>query len=132
MDFKVYRGSWVRGGYKNRLKYGDICLLNDQDRMCCLGQILCQAGVDAEILFGIGYPEDIDESVIDVPISLGLAIGPGIDTLLGKICAQTNDDENITDKIREAKIKYEFKQAGHTVKFVPGKAPWFNEIPVSS
>lgn len=44
MKFTIYRGSWRRGGANND-HHGNTKLLNEQNMMCCLGQVEHQCGV---------------------------------------------------------------------------------------
>lgn len=133
MKFTIYRGSWVRGGIKNNNKYGESNLLNDKNRMCCLGQVCYQAGVPLSDLSEIGNPYEIVDTLQDKVFEIGLSSkdmdykGRFIDTSLTEDCIFANDAGSLTDKEREADIKSSFKAAGHKVVFKNGVAPWLQE-----
>lgn len=128
MNFKVYRGSWARGGYYE--KYGLTSLFNDKDNMCCLGQTSFQCGVPLEKLREQSEPIEVETEELVMQGFIAKNVGGWTDVYSGnssfsKECMHINDNDLITDKQREALLIEEFKKNGHTLKFVPGKAPWF-------
>ena len=124
MRFKIYRDSWRRGGIKHNQTDGKTLLLNDQQKMCCLGQILHEAGVPLRHLGNIGDPENLP-SYKNIALSIGLLDGDACGTDLTQKCVDENDSETRRESTRERKIAEALATAGHQVEFVDGVAPWF-------
>lgn len=124
MNFKIYRGSWVRGCRKNT--YGETQLLNDKNNMCCLGQVAFQCGVPLEELRSKLDPYEVSTQVLkEIGLVQEGTYKPYVNSELSGVCITYNDDRGLTDKSREAAIKDNFANAGHKVVFKNGKAPWF-------
>ena len=56
MKYIIDRSKWVCGGYES---LGASRLLNDQGRMCCLGQVCKQGGVDDSLMEDRESPESL-------------------------------------------------------------------------
>lgn len=129
MNFKVYRGSWVRGS--KRHIYGDTTLLNYEKNMCCLGQVAHELGIPLDDLEEQTDPRDVPDGKMIEAGFVVRAVMPLYafqNSAFSGFCITHNDNSTITDKQREALLIEEFKKNGHTLKFVAGKAPWFNDV----
>ncbi len=57
--FTIDRSKWVHGGGKNTLKLGSTSLLNERDRMCCLGFYSEACGVPRDNLMRLATPSSL-------------------------------------------------------------------------
>lgn len=108
MDLLVIdRSKWLRGEGG-----GDSCLLRPSDgKMCCLGFVGLACGLTAKELTNKSAP-------LDVPSSLWpdfLQQTDGSDRFV-----EINDDEHISDVVREADLRLEFEKHGVRVEFIDG------------
>lgn len=118
--------NWRRGGdLQNQEEWGTICLLNEKDKLCCLGFISEQLGVPRNALYEIGEPSDIDSQWADkIPQLLEISndddgFEPTIYTTLTTTEAiDINDDENSTDMDKIAKLTELFAKVGIELEFV--------------
>lgn len=93
-SFTVERSSWMRGTSRGLLRG-----LNGL--MCCLGFYCLAAGCSEDDIEEMEYPSDV-----------------GIEFYRQAHIAQVNDDTEIDDCEREAKLTERFGKAGIEVKFV--------------
>ncbi len=125
----INRKKWARGGLN-----GEAALLNDQGNMCCLGFACRASGVAAKTLDGYGFPEDL-ASEVKQPERLGKKLGKLVEVTreenivtfnntAGVVQAQgVNDDDTISEKMREYKLKPILKKLGFDVTFVGPARP---------
>ena len=121
----VYSKAWQKEGYPHEAVSIDPMLLEPATKtLCCLGFVANQCGVPKKALLNVGMPEDIgshEEKLEGVLISTLETEFPRNNTLA--VEAQTiNDDDRITNKQREEKLKEVFKKHGFTLRFA-GKYP---------
>ncbi len=125
----IYRDSWMRGE-------GGAKLLNPSTkRMCCLGQILCQAGVSLDDLVDHSTPSRFvrtSGTVIPQSCNLLLKKTPGYvstaDSIESDRAMQINDWQSFqSDQERETKLIPVLQKLGFEPTFVDGVAPWFTE-----
>jgi len=99
----------------------------DIGKMCCLGQILCQAGVPREYLEDIGSPAAAAGKMIArgkaLPETLTKLISFGVgyytfNNLNASNAMASNDRVGIDDSIREAEITKDLSEIGITVEFI--------------
>lgn len=117
-EYVIDRSKWRCGGKTND-DHGDTCLLNDQGRMCCLGQVLKQDGVADGLLLHRGMPAN----------AFGLKAkqehwtladtqdGAHKNARIAEVMAETNDRPKISQTERERELKKLAEQVGHTLVF---------------
>jgi hypothetical protein len=136
MNYTIYRYSWRRGGNAFDREHGDTSLYNSESqRMCCLGQCAFQAGVPLEVLEDTAEPDEIGTAEYSPLVSGGLLTGPDEDdphrsnrnSQFSREAIQINDS-GISDEAREALLISLAAKHGHTLTFVDGVAPWFEEV----
>lgn len=122
--FVVKRSEWLRGTSV------DSCLLDKEDKMCCLGFYAQSCGLRKQDIRGISSPQECiaqnnkkwDTFLLKEskdPWSYGMPDSIGFDD--SKQCVELmkiNDSENISDKEREKELTSLFNKAGIKVKFV--------------
>jgi len=122
--FKVIRSNWARGkisGGKSALLIDDSTCLNG--KMCCLGFLCKEAGIDPIDFAGIGDFSQLDEvSTMSLPSTLVGELEDGgstpyVTTLHNKI-VRLNDDVVVSEKYREEQLTHLFAGGGITVEFV--------------
>jgi len=132
MVFTVDRSKWRSGGDgKNKIGIGATALLNPSGFMCCLGQTCNQLGVKKVDLVKLGEPSEIDSDkykkfpdiFVDIeedysyddeyPIELSFS-----NSKLSEDAMEINDDEDISQKEREKRLRNLFKEHGHKIKFI--------------
>lgn len=127
--FVVDRKKWLRGeGDENS------CLLTRGNRMCCLGFYAEACGLDRKVIRNIatpsnavkvtkGEPTAVDREYrevsrkSDVVWKTKLVNISGDDSITCGRMMSVNDDEDITDEVRETKLTALFKALGIKVKF---------------
>jgi hypothetical protein len=143
MEFTIYRDSWRRGGSHKTEIDGKTYLLNDQNKMCCLGQIAFQAGIPLAELMELTEPRRVRAAFADSleAGSIGYYCAEDADSdndefavcnsQLADNCMPINDDPKIDDAERERRLIEEFaNKSEHRITFVDGIAPWFTpEVP---
>lgn len=116
-SFTIRRSKWARGGKK-----GSSALLNSQGNMCCLGFYSKACGFTKENIQHIIAPDRI-------PVMQNYSEAIKFKSKLikyrdypntTKICddlMDINDDQYITDKVREEKLTKKFSKMGVKVTF---------------
>ena len=102
----IKRSEWARGKRTETNR-----LLDGAGMRCCLGFWCSAAGVSDDDLLGQMDPED----VATVP----LLVEGGYNSNLASHAIQINDDVDIADRTREAKLRELFATKGVKVRFVP-------------
>jgi hypothetical protein len=133
MNYTIYRGSWRRGGDRQELTadLGDTSLYQARTKMmCCLGQCAFELGVSLEKLEDVGEPADVcdEEDALIFGRLLNDEEDWGRQSKFSNEAIGINDNEAITDKLREELLTKLAVNHGHTVTFVDGVAPWFAEV----
>lgn len=109
-EFTIKRSKWLRG------EDGDSFLLRSTDgKMCCLGQIANQCRVAKAHLKDRGTPAQVGTSIAG---KIKDFVMEGNNTPLSYDAMKINDDEEITDKVREKRLISLFKKHGITLTFV--------------
>ncbi len=125
----IDRSKWRRGGDVYNITHGSTALLNDHGLMCCLGFDALACGVSVRELAHIGDPAELTMMVYELPPdymgSRLASVAPddfdNAPIVLRAI--KVNDDAQITDAEREAKLIPILKQLGwDDVRFVDGAA----------
>lgn len=126
----INRAKWARGG-----KNGSAALLNSAGNMCCLGFACARLGFTKDQLADEGEPLSLAESLEDVEKIRKLG---GLVTIVtdeswddedeeihtydnskwSSEAIYINDDDSISDKMREYRLKPILRRAGFDVKFV--------------
>lgn len=142
MDFVIYRETWRRGGSDNGMQemYGLTALLNNQNMMCCLGQIGHQCGLALDqlrystlanmALTGVGsehWRTLFLLGLIRMPRRGDLFAPMSADshTDLARRAMTINDSAEVSEQEREEQLTCMFACYGHKLTFVDGVAPWF-------
>jgi hypothetical protein len=142
--FTIYRDSWLRGEKGKGMLHRAI-----DHKMCCIGQMGCQAGLSMDRMGTAGSLSDItyNDNLGLPPASLRPLISlyeddefnslecvseyRGDDTAAADAAMGFNDDDEMDDFARESKIINIMKEVGIEVTFVDGLAPWFTEAPAT-
>lgn len=120
MKFTVYRDKWARGN-------GAGSLLDDQGKMCCLGFLGRQCGIEKEDIKHVGMPsETVKGPWPDGIVYKDEEYGCVRDTSACNFIATTNDSVGIetTEELRERILTDEFSRIGIEVEFVDGSGPY--------
>jgi hypothetical protein len=115
-SFTVRRKKWARGGIN-----GEAALLNDEGCMCCLGFAACQISrIPKTILFDEGEPNGVykSNSFLTVLEKLEDDSTEVSNNDLANRAMAINDDTDISDKMREAKLKRLFRKHKIIINFV--------------
>ncbi len=112
----ILRDKWLRGDNKE-----SYLLRESDDRMCCLGFLCLDLGLDVSDIVNTAMPGDIWYGVIspDFPAWLrkeGVYEQGSAKPLVQQI-AEVNDSAALSDPEREAKLEELFLQADITVEF---------------
>lgn len=114
--FRVSREIWYRG--RNNAE-----LLNPTGRMCCLGFVCLQCGLKKEDIIAVATPSGLGTEEAKRLEGFLVRKGEGTeswdDTLLTDKATMINDDSEITDKVRETRLRKLFAKAGKKMVFVP-------------
>jgi hypothetical protein len=114
MKYVVDRRTWFRGKGAD-----DSKLLMDNGMRCCIGFVGKQCGISDDDLLGVAevtamhYDKKKFPTWMREPYSLKGKAGL---TVIGQ-AYHTNDDENINDEQREARLKEIFAEAGDEIIF---------------
>ena len=120
-SFTIDRSKWVHGGPKNASKLGSTSLLNERERMCCLGFYSEACGVPRYDLQSKGTPVGLlGISSFRVPYMTSKrhsGIISNSDLASGLV--RINDDhfKNRTPKEKEKAIRADFKTIDVKVRF---------------
>lgn len=121
MRVKVSRRRWGTG------KLGGYLLAGPEDgpgagKMCCLGFACRQIGLSASAIKSHTMPVDLVKHD-DLLIKKGLCVrsedGYLRNSTLAARAAEINDQDGLTRREREQKLRKLFKAHGHTIVFVP-------------
>ncbi len=113
-EYTIDRSKWCCGGDRF-IGGGDSALMNDKQRMCCLGQICNQAGIPKKKLLWEGEPDSII-STVKVPSWLLNDDGNRNSQIANKMI-NINDNDVLTQKEREQQLKKETRKAGIKLTF---------------
>ncbi len=117
MKFTVFRDSWARGASDGQL-YAD-------GERCCLGFLGLACGLSDEDMDGIGTPQNVKPPAWPKTLVASVLDEEGEYTdsyLCGQIIS-TNDDEELEDPEREARLRSLFASGGIEVEFQDGVGP---------
>lgn len=126
MKFVVKREKWRCGGNgsdENKVGKGSTYLRNEQGFMCCLGHCALQLGVKSKEMIGVDMPDGVglkgDNPVKVIPVLTKKSKTSSFptDTTLSTKAATINDDEKLTTKQRERKLKGLFSKYKHQIVF---------------
>ena len=110
----IDRAKWRTGGCSHiQTGEGRTALLNDNGFMCCLGFRCHQLGIPEKDLLGYVSPGGLSENWV-IP---DLINSVGNDTDFTTTAMEINDDDCITQKVREKEITEHFATIGVTVEF---------------
>lgn len=118
IKLRIDRKRWARGGIN-----GDAALLNDDQAMCCLGFACRKLGVPEKAMFNIGTPvrlatEPNLRGNLETLIRRARTGGGYVDRMNTDEAVAINDDQDIDDTEREAKLKPVLAKLGFDVYFV--------------
>lgn len=113
--FVVSRARWMRG-------QEDAQLLDNHDRMCCLGFVCEQRGLPREMLLGTPDPGWLmpgETGPVDGLLTVRGATGTPRDrcTALASDAIVVNDDDEIDDAERERRLSALFAAHGYEMVF---------------
>lgn len=106
-SFVINRAVWLRGegGEKS------VLFRPEDKKMCCLGIYLSECGVDTHRMRDVGEPGLLSDEMVP-SWTRTAAKGTPVCELI-----QVNDDEQISDAVREQAITEKFARQGVTVTF---------------
>ncbi len=107
--FKVNRRRWARGGKK-----GEAMLLNGDGNSCCIGFACRQTGAGSRDIKGRYTPGFLRKPLPGLSRNRG---GRIVSLSWVLQAADVNDDRNLTDAEREAKLQKLARSAGHDFEF---------------
>jgi len=113
-EYTIDRSKWVCGGKKYSKQLGMPQLLNDQGRMCCLGQICKAEGLEDKELFQSNYPDNIGREFVP---SWMMEDGIHVTSRTALRMQRVNDDKGLNQPQREKKLKELAATAGVRLKF---------------
>jgi hypothetical protein len=128
--FTIYRDSWLRGKFVQ----GESRLHRKYDnRMCCIGQMACQAGTRLAALTGVSTLDSL--LPVDTPESLLFLVDADVfdyrkSSTTASDAMNLNDDDvdyRFTEAQREEELTRLFSKNNIELTFVDGVAPWFKE-----
>ncbi len=113
--FTIDRSTWRFGGdvLARNEKFGTTYLLNEQGFMCCLGQCHRQMGYNDKSILKKGSPQAVKGTPRPNPFLFGLENSP-----LTTMCIGINDDPELSNEEREAKLIAAFKGCNLTLEFI--------------
>jgi len=110
--FRVNRKEWLRGKGSH-----DSCLLREEDgQKCCLGFYALAKGINKKHILDVSSPGEM------LPRKSGGNMIPELSDSGGDnaFCTELmmiNDDEKLSDKVREKRLKQVFKTLGVVAEF---------------
>lgn len=114
MKYTVNRKMWARGG-----RAGYPALRNDAGKQCCLGFVGRQCGIPISHLKNEPLPCNVENHTQRAKWPKWfINQRNGNNTKDCILAAATNDKKDITDKVREAKLKKLFAKHGDRIVFV--------------
>lgn len=117
MNFIIDRSKWRCGGSidLNHRGKGNICLLNGEGFMCCLGQIEKQLGIPENALINTSTPAGTNVKNILTDTNYN---GKTYNNELSVHALMINDSPDFNDRQREKKLKQLFSYYGHEISFI--------------
>jgi len=114
MKFTVDRQTWYRGK-----DTGESKLLRYDGTRCCIGFVGKQVGCTDDDLLDVAEVIKMDSNNRNFPVWMRepYTHKGGGRTLIGE-AYHVNDDENLTDEQREARLKELFIEAGDEIEFI--------------
>jgi hypothetical protein len=114
---RINRAKWRSGYYgPNSSGKGETQLYNEEGFSCCLGFASHQlAKCNKDKLEGEAFPCGLDKVI--TPLTIRDRHNDIVDTSFTIQCISINDDERITRKQREAKLKRKFKDNDLELEF---------------
>lgn len=109
--FTVERSSWLRGKGMWKSK-----LLNANGEKCCLGFYALECGLKEENILNAGIPKDV--AIEGAKWDTFLLTDDGLTSQMSKELMRLNDNDFITDEVREWELKKVFENCGVAVSFV--------------
>ena len=110
-EYIIDRSKWVCGGKKYSNKLGMPQLLNDQGRMCCLGQICKAEDISEGKIKNIADPHFIQR------IAPKWMIDNGFNSKVSQKMMRVNDDNKLNQPQREKKLRELAATVGIRLKF---------------
>lgn len=127
---RINRAKWRSGDCSHggnsayQSGYGDTALINDEGFRCCLGFAACQLGkISLKSILNLSTPEELPRVI--TPLSERTEYGVR-DTRFTTTCIEINDDQDITQKQRESKLKRKFKTKNIQLEFYGEYGVWVN------
>ena len=118
MKYIIDRSKWVCGDYES---LGGSMLLNNQGRMCCLGQVCKQEGVDDSLMEGRPSPESLNDDTKRMNGEIGWLVvdnlGYQVDSDITFKMMKVNDSKDISQTERELELTRLAATAGHEMVF---------------
>jgi hypothetical protein len=114
MNLTIDRKKWLRGTNKTSYSYEPL-LLNNNDKMCCLGFYARACGLKKKDILDVTEPCDVDQGKEKLSLLLNRRENNN------QVCNQLihiNDNLKTSDTIKEKAIKNNFSKIGVKVKFV--------------
>lgn len=126
MKLIIDRKKWVNGSNRSSKSFGTSMLLNGKNKMCCLGFLGQACGLDDADMLGVGTPAGISDDKVSLVkgtyfrklFTVEKNTRHKFQTNVCYDLVNTNDDNNISNKERESKLKVLFKKIGVNVSFV--------------
>lgn len=118
--YVIYRDKWVCGHEASivRAALGTSELLNEQGRMCCIGQVCLQDGLDSSDLLYIDAPSGIlDRNRIPGWLVELTVYGAVNDSPVCGDLMMINDDSSICQELRESQLIAIAKGVGVELSF---------------
>jgi len=123
-EYIIRREKWACGGdalSKDRrfANLGDAQMLNTKGRMCCLGQMCNIDKVPKKNLIDRAFPDDVEDKRVPSWMLSFRGLLSELKFMSKVACkmAATNDNNKITQAVRESRIKALGKRAGIKVTF---------------
>lgn len=117
MKFTINRSNWRCGSIGPHLHgKGETCMLNQFGQMCCLGHIGRQLGYTPVKMLKKSDPADVPDETSDDILRKKLE-GVWKNTELAEEAISINDDESLTDEVREEALIALFAAHGHEIEF---------------
>lgn len=125
--YVIDRSKWVCKSYefnsKQRIKMGESMLVNKQGRMCCIGFMCLQEGVDKKALYNAWTPATLHlRRVKNIPqwmlsSDFGLEDKTTCSPVVEHLICDVNDAYGVDVERKEELIKEHLKAIGHSVEF---------------
>lgn len=116
---RVDRKRWLRGGINPKGNNTTSMLCNDDGCRCCLGFALGQLHrITKAGMINLGHPEDVlnkPDGIFTTTVLLN--VGDIVNTRFTEQCIDINDNDGISDKMREYKLKRKFASQGIELEF---------------